>query len=313
MKCVRPLQAFYSVRDDGKKELKFRSGNRIEPNSGLFKSLDIIDIPCGQCINCRLQRAADWATRIMKHLCLCEHSSFVTLTYDDENITSDKSLCHSDFQKFMKRLRKANEKVHRNGSVGFDFGSFICHFDDVRYYMCGEYGEDLSRPHYHVIFCGLDFYDKKFYKMTKSGEKLFTSAVLEKLWGKGYCPIGNVTFDSAAYVARYCLKKVTGKGAEEHYGGLKAEYSACSHGIGKEFFKKFRDQIVNQDGVVVNGVMRTPPRYFDKLLAIDDEEKYCLVKQARIDRMLGHEDEFVSSRLRDEEIVQKAKFQLYSR
>ena len=93
----------------------------------------------------------------------------------------------------MKKLRKA---LGKNGKR-------------IRFFHCGEYGESTSRPHYHAIIFGYDFPDKKKWRTTDRGDILYRSPLLETLWDKGSSEIGSVTFESAAYVARYSLKKIT--------------------------------------------------------------------------------------------------------
>lgn len=306
MRCTSPLQAFYYVRKDGKKDLKFRSGKRIECNSKSYADAPLIDVPCGQCIACRLRRSADWATRIVKELTQYEHSCFVTLTYDNDHLPSDKSLHHEHLKKFFDTIRSRNR-------YGIKFNGVKYFFDDVRYFCCGEYGKCDERPHYHAIIFGFDCYDRQYYKKNSNGDTLFQSPFLESIWNKGFVVIGDVTFESAAYVARYCLKKVTGKEAVDHYKGRKPEYSTSSKGIGRRFYEKYSKKVYRQDGVRVRGHWRTPPRYFDKLLELEDVEVYNRVKDARVESMLERVEDCMSSRLRASEIVQKAKCNLYER
>ena len=88
--------------------------------------------------------------------------------------------------------------------------------------MCGEYGSDpdqlsgLGRPHFHACLFNLDFKDKEFYS-ERDGVPLFKSASLSQIWGKGFVTVGEVTFESAAYVARYITKKINGDLADIHY------------------------------------------------------------------------------------------------
>ena len=97
----------------------------------------------------------------------------------------------------------------------------------VRFFHCGEYGELLYRPHYHACLFGFDFSDKVLWS-TRGGVRLYRSKILEKLWTFGFSTIGDVTFESAAYVARYCTKKITGDKADEHYNGRSPEYVTMS-------------------------------------------------------------------------------------
>lgn len=171
-----------------------------------------------------------------------------------------ESLSIQDHQKFMKRLRKHLKQP-------------------VRFFMCGEYGDNLGRPHYHYIIFGHDFPDK--YPWAKrNGNQTYRSASLEKLWPYGHCEIGEVNFETCAYVARYVTKKITGNKAEEHYlrtdeNGtnywLQPEFNAMSRkpGIAKEWFDQYRTDVYPHDHVIINEMKAKPPRYYDKLL-----EKY---------------------------------------
>ena len=104
------------------------------------------------------------------------------------------SLNYKHFQDFMKRLRKSHS--------------------GVRFYMCGEYGEDFSRPHYHALLFNCSFPDRKKHSTGDSGSVIYTSEALSKLWPFGFSSIGDVTFESAAYCSRYIMKKVTGDACE---------------------------------------------------------------------------------------------------
>lgn len=219
-----------------------------------------LQLPCKQCIGCRLERSRQWAMRCLHEASLHERKCFVTLTYDKVPINGD--LYYTDFQKFIRRLRK------KTG-------------EDIRYYMCGEYGEETQRPHFHAILFGIDFDDKILYKNLSSGFALYTSKFLERMWGYGFCPIGDVTFESAGYVARYCVQKITGdKGRiAERYGRfdelsgapflLTPEFNKMSlkPGIGAPFLEKWRTDIYPHDYVIVRGQKMNPPKYYDRLYA----------------------------------------------
>ena len=145
----------------------------------------------------------------MHEASLHDENSFLTLTYSDENLPPGGSLHLPDFQNFMKRLRKSIAPKR------------------VRFYHCGEYGDILSRPHYHALLFGYDFDDRKFFAK-RNENSVYTSTELSSLWPHGFSVVGSVTFESAAYVARYVMKKVTGERSLDHYGGLKPEYTTMS-------------------------------------------------------------------------------------
>jgi len=231
-----------------------------------------IDLPCGICIGCRLERSRQWAVRCMHEASLYDNNCFLTLTYNDQYLPKNGSLVKSDYQDFMKRLRK------KYGNV-------------IRYYHCGEYGEKLQRPHYHSILFNHDFQDKKLFK--KSGDfPLYTSESLDKLWPFGHSLIGSVTFESANYVAGYVLKKITGEKAEAHYGNRIPEYTTMSRGsskigtggIGKGWYDKYKSDIYPHDRVIVRGHPSRPPRYYDNLLSVEEPG---LMERLKIKRSLN--------------------------
>ena len=143
--------------------------------------------------------------------------------------------------------------------------------------MAGEYGENFGRPHFHACIFGYDFHDKKLWKRTPAGSKLYRSADLETLWPFGYSSVGDVNFESAAYVARYIMKKITGKKSDEHYTEINQESGeivkrvpefnkmSLKPGIGAEWYKKFKSDVYPHDYVVVRGKKMKPPKAYDKL------------------------------------------------
>jgi hypothetical protein len=147
----------------------------------------------------------------------------------------------------------------------------------VRFFMCGEYGENLGRPHFHACLFGFDFIDKYFHKHTPAGERLYRSPTLERLWPFGHSSLGEVTFESAAYVARYVTKKITGDPAKEHYRYTDPDTGeifdrepefcqpSLKPGIGANWLKLYWPEIVNGQ-VWINGVEATIRRYYAKYI-----------------------------------------------
>lgn len=248
MPCYSPLSAWQT--DSGEIVFAERGSIRRE-----------LTLPCGQCIGCRLERSRQWAIRCYHEAQTHELNSFVTLTYSDEYLPRGGSLVYYDFQRFMKRLR--------NSHAG------------VRFFMCGEYGDLNLRPHYHSCLFNCFFTDRVFHKALPSGFNLYTSAELSELWPFGFSSIGDVSFESAAYIARYVCKKVTGAPAEEHYTRVdtstgeihrvEPEFCQMSRkpGIGAAWFSRYHKDAFGTDGrdyVVVRGVKMKPPKYYDNLL-----------------------------------------------
>jgi hypothetical protein len=243
--------------------------------------------------------------RLMHEAKQHERNSFITLTYNDENLPFDGSLNKEHFQKFMKRLRK---KIGKK----------------IRFFHCGEYGEKFDRPHYHACIFGFDFPDKVTFK-ENNGNMLFTSELLDEVWGKGYCTVGNLTFESAAYVARYCTKVITGDMEQEHYQqaniytgelyDVEKEYATMSNrpGIGKKHYEKYKEEIYSHDEVITKGVAVRPPRYYDILYSEENEKRMEEIKEKRVRRARKHAKDNTNKRLRVREKVKTAQFKMLKR
>lgn len=250
-------------------------------------------VPCGYCIGCRLERSRQWAMRCLHESKLHDKNCFLTLTINPKNMNQrgHESLDKRDIQLFMKKLkshvrRNEGKKAARN----------------IRFYHCGEYGPSKGRAHYHVLLFGYDFKDKKFWKHSKPNKfisitskfPLYRSAELEKIWKMGFSSIGEVTFETAAYVSRYLLKKQYGKNALEHYNEInyetgeitkewQPEYTTMSRrpGIGKGWLDKYLDDVYPKDFVTVKGRSMRPPRYYDKIIESTNPKMFQKIKGRR--------------------------------
>ncbi len=308
MPCYRPIDAYRSKKrgSTGKQQITFRIDEAVG-----FK----ISLPCGQCIGCRLEKSRQWAMRCVHEASLYDDNCFLTLTYNDENLPVDGSLNKEHWKGFMKRLR-ARFPEHK-----------------IRYYHCGEYGERYMRPHYHACIFNFDFIDKVFFKTT-NGQKLYTSATLEQVWPWGFSTIGSVTFESAAYVARYIMKKVTGEKADEHYKrvnpetgeivDLVPEYTTMSRGgnvkgeanlggIGSGWFSRFSGDVFPDDCVVIRGKEMKPPKFYDELYEIDDPIAYATMKADRVREARKQKEDNTWQRLQVKETVKKAQIAMLKR
>ncbi len=256
-----------------------------------------VAVPCGQCIGCRLERSRQWAIRCMHEAAEHPENAFVTLTYSAEHLPTGATLVKKDFQDFIKRLRERIEPKR------------------LRYYHCGEYGEENSRPHYHALIFGHDFEDKILWRK-QNEQNLYVSAILNEVWGKGHTSIGDVTFKSAAYVARYIMKKITGEDAQNHYQVLDGEtgevhdrlpeYTTMSRrpGIGKTWFDKYKGEVLPRDEVIVNGKRVKPPKFYDAQVSEAELEK---IKARRKKQAEKHADDNTRERLRVREKVKHSQ------
>lgn len=258
MVCYHPLTAYRSRagrNGNGKWPIVFN------PNEGYIDMP--VSVPCGQCIGCRLERSRQWAIRCVHEASLYSRNCFITLTFDDDHLDLNRSLVKEDFVKFMKRLRKK-------------YG------EGIRFFHCGEYGSLNGRPHHHACIFNFDFPDKTLWRCV-NGVRLYRSASLESLWPFGFCTVGSVSFDSAAYVARYILKKVTGPYAESYYEARLPEYVTMSRrpGIGRDWFLKFKNDVYPNDSIILKNIKCRPPKYYDSIYDLLDPDSFAIIKRRR--------------------------------
>lgn len=278
MPCSFPLRGYRS--------------RRVNPKSGkravVFNVLDgfpdmVVEFACGQCVRCRIERSKQWAVRCVHEAQMFgDENSFITLTYDDAHKPADGSLQLSHFQNFMKRLRLC---------VGMGFQS------PVRFFHCGEYGDKFKRPHYHACIFGWSFSDRELWSL-RDGVRLYRSGFLEALWTDdkgeplGFSTVGDVNVQSAAYVARYVLKKITGENSEEHYTvmdsqgnftKLKPEYVTMSRrpGLGSAWLAKYKDDVYPIDNVILQGKRFNVPKFYDGIFEHEYPSDFLSLKRRR--------------------------------
>jgi hypothetical protein len=229
-----------------------------------------------------------------------EDSMFLTLTYRDEDLPENGSLVKKHLQDFMKRYRKK--------------------FGKVRFFACGEYGSKFRRPHYHVLIFGHRL-DDLYQIATSGGMPLYDSPSLERVWGKGIVRIGECTFESAAYVARYITKKINGDLASSHYLTdvldeetgellqLLPEFTTMSlrPGIGSEWLDTYIKDVFPANEIIHEGRKFTIPRYYLKKLEQSNPILYKQVNKERRDKAQERQELDDFERLLAKEICAKAR------
>lgn len=290
MPCFHPLRAFRTT-----------AGDVVFTDVSRDRIVEELTLACGQCIGCRLERSRQWAVRIMHEASTHESNCFITLTYDDDHLPDDLSLNYKHFQDFIKRYRKQVSPVL------------------IRYFVAGEYGDKLQRPHYHACIFGHSFSDLRLHGKSESGATIFTSEFLQQLWPFGYSSVGELTFESAAYVARYVLKKVTGAQSDRHYelidptSGEIAKRApefcrmSLKPGIGAKWLGKFMTDVYPHDHVISRGHPAKPPRYYDKLLDRSNPDLMESIKVSRAEKALERAADHTTDRLRVKETIAKRR------
>lgn len=299
MPCYHPIKAFpIGETNAGKTAYKLApyTADHVELIKGSWQAVstslrssvasrvsrDFIEVPCGKCIGCRLDYSREWANRCMLELEDSSSAWFVTLTYDDLHLPrsayadpetgeayASYTLRKKDFQDFMKRLRY--------------------YFPDnkIRFFAAGEYGSNTHRPHYHAILYNVDFDDLEVYKKSLNGDIYWNSKKLDAAWNKGFAVIGDVTWQSCAYVARYCMKKANGydRSYYEHFN-IEPEFTLMSRkpGIGRMYLDKHPDLYQYQKIFISTpngGKEMTIPKYFDRIVSQENPELIAALKEKR--------------------------------
>lgn len=249
------------LKENGKRDLVFAS----TVSSNLALSADelkrkygdrLVPVPCGRCIGCALDRSKDWAVRCVLESLSYEKNCFLTLTFDELHVP--ETVSKKDVQLFLKRLRKSNPGI------------------EIRYFACGEYGSKSGRPHYHLILFNYDFDDKKFYSSDGLSD-YYVSESLAKLWPFGMSIVGDLSFESCAYVARYTSKKVGSNGGEFLLMSRRP-------GLGSRWFHTHSDLVYVTDKIYSKfgaSHIAHVPRYFDKL-AEEKNIDLTVVKEDRV-------------------------------
>lgn len=237
----------------------------------------------------------------MNEASLFDHNEFVTLTYDDEHLPQDHQLEPRDLQLFIKRLRKHFHPRH------------------ITYFASGEYGDEGARPHYHAIIFNCRFEDRIIHKRTKSGHLIYTSRTLSKLWKLGFADTGDVTLQSAQYVARYTIKKCDPDFDDRYQythpdtGELinrRPEFGRMSTrpAIGRRWLEKYVTDVYTNGLMVANGYEQRPPRYYDKLhqkMRPTNHRRIQMQREQQAREKMTHDN--TNSRLQQKETVKKAE------
>lgn len=210
-------------------------------------------VPCQKCLPCKINKTSEWQMRILMELKTNPVASFVTLTYNNENLPKDRSLHKEELSAFNKAFRQDFDKP-------------------IKFFACGEYGDSperltyfgddvepelIKRPHYHSIMFGVDNSEKTRHILYDNWHKCDSYKFFGKNWFK---TVGSVTPDSAAYVAGYCQKKLFGKMAEEEYGAKQYPFQLQSKRIGEEYFLQNIEQYKKDGFIYFRGSFHPIPK-----------------------------------------------------
>lgn len=269
MACCRPVRACQD------------SGGQVRIGApGRFDGREL-QLPCGKCIGCKMDRSRSWSLRIKHEAALYDSNVFATFTYADECLPGSLSLEYQDFQLMMKRLRKRLSGVTESPDGR----------RPIRFFAAGEYGSRYRRPHFHAILFNCHFPDSQRWWNGDS-----RSTIAEGLWRKGDVNLGDFSLERAAYVAGYTVEKRYGEAAKDHYEDVvnvatgevssrRPEFCQMSRGpgIGAWWYERYRQDLYK--GYLTDGEgqrVKLPRYYFNKLL-VDEPVRASQLKEEWIE------------------------------
>lgn len=216
---------------------------------------------CGNCHACRKRKQQEWGFRsFCESLYYPNNCIFLSLTYDDEHLKLSRqgypTLSKSDVVNFKKRL-------------GYYIGSF-------RFLLAGEYGDTTNRPHYHMLVFGCNVDDPVFYDEFWSPRKKAWIAKC-KAWPFGEVCIADVSLRRCLYVAKYTVKRKTGKLAKAYYEdfGIEPEFLLMSRrpGLGHQYLLDNYNNLKIKGYVLLKNHKLSLPRNWEGKLYCTEEEK----------------------------------------
>lgn len=213
-----------------------------------------IYVPCGMCIACRIAKTREWTLRLMMEKKSWTDSGFLTLTYDNDNVPTTAcghlTLYPDHLSEFMnalrERLRRSDREQSYKGSVSEGKSPPL-----LRYYACGEYGDNTHRPHYHAVVYGIGSDD---------------ADLCLDVWKKGHVKIDPLTRERAQYCAQYVQKKIFKDPRKywDMYGCVVQPFQRQSQGICLSYYESHKEEYWINLRPTINGVSYSTPRYLTK-------------------------------------------------
>lgn len=275
MRCLRPRTVGFKA-----------DGKTISWSAKHYsREFPIFQLPCGKCLQCRLEYARDAAVRCVHEAQMHDDNCFITLTYSDEYLRSSK-LVYSDFQDFMKRLRSRvfdsylsktwpalTQEARREqwSMISLDSRKKVLDSLSIGFFATGEYGDRTKRPHWHALLFNYSPSDLVFRRSNDNGDRIYSSKILDEIWGKNNavaCPseVGSVSYQSAGYCARYAAKKLV-HGNDQDHDFHPIHKRSCRNAIGKKWLESYWQDCFGKDFCVIEGQKVPIPRYYRKWLA----------------------------------------------
>lgn len=244
--CLYPRQL-----DNPRYKSNKSNGGNIPPVADM--RLLTVEIPCGNCIECRKQRANEWKTRLCEDIRHNTNGHFVTLTFDTPHLIAllteiqqkdktvygyglDNQVAKLAVKRFRERWRKQTKK-------------------SIRHWLVTELGtEGTEHIHLHGFL------------WTDQPNKIADT------WGYGSVHIGTYTNERTV---NYCVKYVMKTDTKHRYY---KPIILTTPGIGKQYIgtpdsilNRFRGTNTKQHYTTRQGQKTTLPQYYRRKLYTQEE------------------------------------------
>jgi len=221
---------------------------------------------CYKCPACLKQRALEQSLRLTHQLNTYGGRAIsVTFTYNDQHYPADHSLSKSEAKNLSDRLvyqyKKRKRKIH--------------------WYIAGEYGSEqhTERAHYHAIIFGGHVSDRP---------------ILAQCWDKGFIKLKPAFIETMEYVSKYIQKQTHGELAYKIYGDRQPPFRKCSRGLGLQWARENREQLIQDECIRHNGKEVTIPSAYLKALGLEvspeRKAKLALEKEQRMQEYMRKHD-----------------------
>lgn len=201
---------------------------------------EFIDVPCGKCFSCHKSRMNGWRIRLLNEVNLYPNSVFITLTFDNYNLSKFRDNPNKALHLYLDRLRKKYGK-------------------QIRHFFIPEYGDQNKRLHYHGILFN--------YPM-----ETLDPEIVRKEWKYGFVFVGWCNEKTCNYIVKYITKdSPTGKAPRLVVSiGIGESFV---HTQGKYLYHRSTPYLA------VNGFPRIPlPRYYLTKIWTDYERVQLQIK-----------------------------------
>lgn len=230
MNCLHPIRVKHPALRGAKSLSRLKELSKVDEYSYFKECANISEflvVPCGSCYNCRKARASSWRSRLLLEQLYGKHKNalFITLTLDNEHLSSFRD----DPAAFWRRFRDRFRKEYRRTPV---------------WWFTTELGERNGRLHLHGIIWDAPFYISS--SVWRSREKM--AQKLSSSWKYGSVWVDYASDKTMGYITKYITKTSVKENGKIHHLTVNWNFRPkvfCSPGIGRRWGELNKSSIVS--------------------------------------------------------------------